>query len=33
MLAESLLKNRVLKVVCEKNCEPRPIASSHTASL
>ncbi|CAN5504130.1 hypothetical protein BH09VER1_BH09VER1_54850 [soil metagenome] len=27
MLAESLLKNRVLEFVCEKSCEPGPSAS------
>jgi len=31
MLAESLLKNRVLEAVCEKNCKPGPSASGRSA--
>lgn len=30
MLAESLLKNRVLEAVCEKNCKPGPSAGGGT---
>ena len=31
MLAESLLKNRVLEAVCEKNCKPGPSAGGGTS--